>query len=121
ITRDEDHVIEGIGKRIRRTGQQPRRQEAMVIHSTKLTVLFIAALSSLASAGCIVDETYDECYECTHNPPPPPPPTSPAYERLSMFAGEAYASSDGIPGSADFAAVQATGAPDVNACMEIGR
>jgi hypothetical protein len=82
------------------------------------TSLFLAALST-SLTGCIIDDndSYNDCWDCSsnHNPPPPPPPS---YEHVSMFANEAYASSDGMPGSFDYAAIQATGAPDVMACMD---
>ena len=78
------------------------------MNATKLmTILFAASMS----AGCIVHDHYDECWDCDVNNPPPP-----QYERISMFATEAYASSEGIPGSSDFGAVQATGEPDVIHC-----
>lgn len=74
------------------------------------TVLFLAMISS----GCIVDHYDDDCWDCDSNPPPPPPP--PGYETISMYAVEAYASSEGLPGSSEFSAFQATGAPDVTMC-----
>lgn len=88
----------------------------MVLDRKLAALLFVVAASSVLS-GCIVhdDDAYDRCYDCDHNPPPA---SGPAYERISMFATEAYASSDGMPGSPDFAAIQATGAPDVFACVD---
>lgn len=81
------------------------------------TVLSLAAALATSSAGCVVVDDDPDCWDCTtdHNPPPPPPP---AYESISMFATEAHASSDGMPGSLDYSSLQATGAPDVMACMD---
>lgn len=84
------------------------------MNATKLfTALFLAALST----GCIVEVDDPDCYDCGHhddyNPPPPP-----QYETISMYATGALASSDGLPGSHEFSALQATGEPDVMACMD---
>ncbi|HVO31075.1 MAG TPA: hypothetical protein VMV18_10075 [bacterium] len=72
----------------------------------------VLTLSTLAS-GCVVVGT--------DVPPPPPegnPPTAPSYATIDQFASRASASSEGVAGSSDFSALQATGAPDVNVCAD---
>ena len=77
--------------------------------------LLIAALST---TGCIVHDydSDDDCWDCSPNPPPSN--NGPYYEQISMYATEAFASSEGMPGSYDYSALQATGAPDVFACVD---
>lgn len=89
----------------------------MIANNKVFTLLSLVVSLSTMATGCVVVDDDPDCWDCTsdHNPPPPPPP---AYEFISMFATEAYASSDGMPGSTDYSALQATGVPDVMECMD---
>ncbi len=60
-----------------------------------MNVKLVALSSLLFAVGCV------------------PPPKK---EHVELFATGAVASSEGLPNSADFSAVQATGAPDVGGC-----
>lgn len=90
------------------------------MNATKILMLFATVALPLTS-GCIIDD--NDCYDCgsgshEYPDPTPTPDPGPQYELISMYATGAQASSDGMPGSVDFSALQATGAPDVEACVD---
>jgi hypothetical protein len=77
---------------------------------TKIAPLL--ALPMLLTAGCYVGP---DPYYPDPNPYPTPTP-GPSSQFISQYGDYATASSDGMPGSSDFSAMQATGAPDVAVC-----
>ncbi len=85
------------------------------MNASKLITLVGSLFVASISAGCIVHDYDSECINCGSDNNPQPTP-GPQYETISMYATEAYASSEGLPGNTDFSALQATGAPDVAAC-----
>ena len=91
------------------------------MNATKILAAVFATVALPLTSGCIIhDEDAGDCYDCGYQeyPDPDPTPTPQMYTSISMYGSYAYASSEGIPGSQDFSAVQATGAPDVAACMD---
>lgn len=78
-----------------------------------LNLTFVAALGALFTGCVVVPED--------NVPPPDPPPAGPSYHAADEFALDAGATSEGQPGSLDYSALQATGAPDVDACTDSPR
>lgn len=91
------------------------RGVGVVIMKTK-TTMFALLLASLSATGCVA--VRDDGYYQDPPPPPPPAPYQASWHPTSMYAVSAAASSDGMPGSSDYSSMQATGAPDVNACVD---
>lgn len=87
----------------------PKPKAKMWITMTALIALLGA--NALAS-GCIVYEDDHHHYDPNPNPHDTPPPYEPYWVEVGCWAVAASSSSESLPGSVDFSAIQATDLPD---------